>query len=141
VEGNLVAGELTGLSAIQCRAVGFCVTVGGAAIETLTGTTWTAVDASPPAYSYGAVMHSLACLASGCIGVGDYGATNGKYEFFAQSIPGESVELLAPAGTSNSDDFNLGSMACASSGHCVAVGAVDGSSSSFGILMTIDVIE
>jgi hypothetical protein len=129
---------------VACPVVGSCVAVGqylksGAAaalIETLSNGRWTPAAAPLPpdaaATSQVADLWGISCPAPGtCVATGSYVTGHGQPRYLAETLAGGAWTAAAPplpAGASASQispydpGTGLNSVACLSSGHCVAVG-------------------
>ncbi len=129
------------LYSAACPAVSSCVAVGGytgtngspALIETLSGTTWTPIEAPLPAdaTNQGAALSSIACpSASACIAVGGYHTSLTVGSGLLETFSGTSwAPMTAPVPSGNGAGTDLSSVACPSASTCLAVGSYADSSS------------
>jgi hypothetical protein len=128
-------GRDAGLSSISCTSASFCVAVGSyedsngdhaGLIETLSGGTWTGVEAQS-AGGASPALSSVSCGAAGfCAAVGTYQATIGVIETLSDGNWTAVSEPLPANATSNPADgqgFGLSSVTCPSGESCVAVGS------------------
>jgi hypothetical protein len=143
--GELVDGELT---AVDCPAPAPCVAVGGYSRDTEEAMVvqqkvrhggWNravGLNAAPGAPATGrgqhsARLHDVACWAPGsCVAVGEFGLPTESKQPVYQPLTvserhgswGREREVAPPATSTSPSGFSLASVACRSSGACVAVG-------------------
>jgi hypothetical protein len=130
------------LSTVSCSAAGTCVAIGfyedagGNAhglIETLSGATWTPLDAPVPAdaatgASFDAFLQSVDCLtAQSCVAVGDYQGTSGsggEFGLFDTETNGTWAAQAAPqpSAAAATQQVSLSGVSCSTPGPCAAIG-------------------
>jgi len=132
---------------LACTSAGNCVTLGGYQDSSSNGQAMVAVETSGSwatraseivlpatanitADSQSAYFNSLACptTVGNCVAVGDYSASNsalGEQVMVAEQSTGwTTTKITPPAGAATTtQDASLSSMACDTTGHCVAGGS------------------
>jgi hypothetical protein len=139
--GNAAPGAFSIPEGVSCATDGTCVAVGGyndtaggtdGFIDTLSGGTWTSMEAPVPGDSLGGssadtFLKSVDCRsASMCVAVGGYRNAGGETAFVDTLAGGawSGAPLPAPAGVTPTLTVPV-SVACPSVGSCVATGVFE----------------
>ncbi len=127
------------ITSVSCPSEGVCVATGyfedasshdHALVETLSGGTWSAMDAPLPGDATGnfSYLKSVDCQSAGsCVAVGDYKGSTGSGGNFGliDTLSGgvwSSQPAPQPADAATHQDVFLKDVSCPSSGPCAAVG-------------------
>jgi hypothetical protein len=129
----------SGLVSITCPTVDACFAVGGNTIDTFSGGTWKEVAAPLPVNGTNIVqLNSVSCPSIDvCAAVGSYQQTSSGLYGILETLSGGSwtaTNAAMPSGIT-SPDIYLTSVACPSTGTCVAVGFYQNSAGHFSSLM------
>jgi hypothetical protein len=142
------------LQSVSCGSASSCVAAGDytdssgngqGVLETLSGTTWTAVKAPLPAGAAAdpqAGLQSVSCAsASSCVAAGDYTDSSGSQRGLLETLSGTTwapVKAPLPAGAAADPQSDLESVSCASVSSCVVGGRyADSSDPQLGLLETL----
>ena len=133
------------IASVSCPSEGVCVATGyfedasshdHALVETLSGGTWSAMDAPVPGDATGdfSYLKSVDCQSTGsCVAVGDYKGSTGSGGNFGliDTLSGgvwSSQPAPQPADAATHQTVFLSDVSCPSSGPCAAVGYYDNGS-------------
>ncbi|HEX6527654.1 MAG TPA: hypothetical protein VF070_47705 [Streptosporangiaceae bacterium] len=143
-------GEHAEFDFVACTAVDACTAVGSytdtngstqALIATLANGTWTPFKAPLPGGATAhqdAALYGITCTASGsCIAVGRYTGPGGTHQGLIETMTNGTVVPARAPNPPRQKDAELGSIACAATDSCIAVGDYTTAKGRTGLIETL----